>query len=200
MGEFAKHLRNNFQGAETLREQLRNKAPKYGNGDQKTDDLAKWVAETLCDITRKYKARGGNGTYHPCMVSAATQTMEGMMLGATPDGRCQGEPVANGMSPVNGMERNGLTMTLRSVAHATKDALLTNGTTFNIRISPNMIQTEEGLDRFASVIEAYLELGGRELQINPIDTETLRDAQKHPEKYPDLSVKVTGYSARFIDL
>mgnify|MGYP001489402811 CR=1 FL=1 len=70
----------------------------------------------------------------------------------------------------------------------------------NIRINPSLLETDEGLDKLTSIVEAYLELGGRELQINPVSSETLRDAQAHPEKYPDLSVKVTGYSARFIEI
>ncbi|MFX1597082.1 MAG: glycine radical domain-containing protein, partial [Promethearchaeota archaeon] len=104
------------------------------------------------------------------------------------------------ISPSNGTEKNGLTMTLRPVAYATAEPLLTNGVTFNIRLNPSQIQTDEGLDQITSIVEAYLELGGRELQINPISSEILKDAQAHPEKYPDLSVKVTGYSARYIDL
>ncbi|MEJ2251614.1 MAG: pyruvate formate lyase family protein [Candidatus Lokiarchaeota archaeon] len=191
MGEFIEHLRDNFKGANELKTMLRNKAPKYGNGDEKTDEIAKWVAQTLCDITRKYKARGGDGIYHPCLISAAgTQTQEGKMVGATPDGRVKGEPVSNGMSPANGTEKNGLTMTLRSAAYATKDALLTNGVAMNIRVSPTTISTEEGLDHMATIVESFFELGGRNLQINPVGTETLKDAQKHPEKYPDLSIKV----------
>ncbi|MFW9785822.1 MAG: glycine radical domain-containing protein [Candidatus Heimdallarchaeota archaeon] len=126
--------------------------------------------------------------------------MEGKALGATADGRLAHKPVANGISPVNGTEKNGLTMTLKSVAYATAEPHLTNGASFNIRLNPSILQTDEGLDQFTSIVDAYLELGGRELQINPISSETLKDAQAHPEKYPDLSVKVTGYSARFIDL
>ena len=91
-------------------------------------------------------------------------------------------------------------MALRSVAYATGEPHLTNGASMNIRINPSLIQTDNGVDQLASIVEAYLELGGRELQINPLSTETLRDAQAHPEKYPDLSVKVTGYSARFIEI
>ncbi|MFX1370080.1 MAG: glycine radical domain-containing protein, partial [Promethearchaeota archaeon] len=91
-------------------------------------------------------------------------------------------------------------MVLRSVAEASRDALLTDGVGVNVRLNPSLIEDDEGRDKIASIVEAYFELGGRELQINPISTETLRDAQVHPEKYPDLSVKVTGYSARFIDL
>jgi len=200
MEELITHMNNNFKGAEELREKLRHKAPKYGNGDERTDNLAKWVASTLCDITRKYKARGGDGIYHNCLVSSGTQVMEGKALGASADGRLAYEPVSNGISPGNGMEKNGLTMALRSVAYATADPHLTNGATMNIRINPNILETDEGLEQLTSIVEAYLEMGGRELQINPISTETLRDAQAHPEKYPDLSVKVSGYSARFIDL
>ncbi|MFW9874971.1 MAG: pyruvate formate lyase family protein [Candidatus Thorarchaeota archaeon] len=200
MGELAAHLRNNFKGADKLKELLRNKAPKYGNGDERVDELAKWVADTLCEIVRKHSARGGVGIYRPCLVSSGLNILEGRMLGATPDGRLSGEAVSNGISPANGTEKNGLTMTLRSVAFATKDALLTDGATMNIRINPSSIETEEGVDKLTSIVEAYLEIGGRELQINPVSSETLRDAQAHPEKYPDLSVKVTGYSARFIEV
>jgi pyruvate formate-lyase/glycerol dehydratase family glycyl radical enzyme len=200
MGELVTHLNNNFKGAGKLKELLRNKAPKYGNGDERVDELAKWVADTLCDIVRKHPARGGVGIYRPCLVSSGLNILEGRMLGATPDGRLSGEAVSNGISPANGTEKNGLTMTLRSVAYATKDALLTDGATMNIRINPSLIETEEGVDKLTSIAEAYLELGGRELQINPVSSETLRDAQAHPEKYPDLSVKVTGYSARFIEV
>ncbi len=200
MGELVKHLRNNFKGAEALREKLRNKAPKYGNGDERVDDLAKWAANVFCEIVRKHPARGGVGIYRPCLVSAGGQVAEGRMLGATPDGRLSGKSVANGVSPANGTENNGLTMALRSVALATREALLTDGVSMNVRINPSLIETDEGVDQFASILEAYFELGGRELQINPISSDILRDAQAHPEKYPDLSVKVTGYSARFIDL
>ncbi|MFX1373046.1 MAG: pyruvate formate lyase family protein [Promethearchaeota archaeon] len=200
MEELVKHMNNNFKGAESLREKLRNKAPKYGNGDERTDDLAKWVATTLCENTRKYKARGGDGIYHNCLVSAGSQIMEGKLLGATADGRLFGEPVANGISPANGTEKNGLTMALRSIAYATAEPHLTNGASMNVRINPTLLETDEGIEKFTSIVEAYLELGGRELQVNPISSETLRDAQVHPEKYPDLSVKVSGYSARFIDI
>ncbi|MFW9987716.1 MAG: pyruvate formate lyase family protein [Candidatus Odinarchaeota archaeon] len=200
MGELVTHLNNNFKGADKLRELLRNKAPKYGNGDERTDELAKWVANTLCDIVRKYPARGGAGIYRTYFVSSGLNILEGNMLGATPDGRLSGESVSNGISPANGTEKNGLTMTLQSVALATKDALLTGGASMNIRINPNLLESDEGLDKLTSIVEAYLELGGRELQINPVSSETLRDAQVHPEKYSDLSVKVTGYSARFIEI
>ena len=166
MGELVDHVRNNFKGAEELREQLRNKAPKYGNGDEKADELAKWVADVFSEIPRKYHVRGGTGIYRASLVSAAgSQVSEGQMIGATPDGRLRGEPVSNGLSPVNGTENNGLTMVLRSVAEASRDALLTDGVGVNVRINPSSIEDDEGLDKMASVVEAYFELGGREIQI-----------------------------------
>jgi pyruvate formate-lyase/glycerol dehydratase family glycyl radical enzyme len=201
MGELVKLMNKNFKGAEELREKLRNKAPKYGNGDEKVDELARWVTQVFSKLPRKYHVREGNGICRASLVSAAgTQVLEGRMLGATPDGRLHGEPVSNGLSPVNGTEKNGLTMALRSVALASRDALLTDGVGLNVRINPSLIETDDGIDKMTSILEAYFELGGRELQINPISSEILRDAQAHPEKYIDLSVKVTGYSARFIDL
>ena len=201
MGEMVKLMNKNFKGAEELREKLRNKAPKYGNGDEKVDELARWVTQVFSELPRKYHVRGGNGICRASLVSAAgTQVLEGRMLGATPDGRLNGEPVSNGLSPVNGTEKNGLTMALRSVALVSCDALLTDGVGLNVRINPSLIETNDGIDKMTSILEAYFELGGRELQINPISSEILRDAQAHPEKYIDLSVKVTGYSARFIDL
>jgi pyruvate formate-lyase/glycerol dehydratase family glycyl radical enzyme len=200
MEELVKHLRNDFKGAKELRQKLLNKAPKYGNGDERVDELAKWVAEVFTEITRKYHVRGGKGIYRTSFVSAAgSQVVEGRNLGATPDGRISGEPVSNGLSPVNGTDRSGLTMALLSAVKAGQP-LITDGLAMNVRISPSTIETDDGVDRLGSIIEAYFELGGKEIQINPIDSDTLRDAQVHPENYKDLSVKVSGYSARFIDL
>jgi formate C-acetyltransferase len=200
LGELVKHLRNNFKGARVLKEQLLHKAPKYGNGDERVDELARWVAEIFTETARKYHVRGGNGINRTSLVSAAgSQVIEGRLLGATPDGRESGKPVSNGLSPVNGSETQGLTMALRSAALAGQP-LLTNGIAMNARISPSFIKTEDGLDKLVSIIKAYFQLGGKEIQFNPIDSATLRDAQAHPENYIDLSVKVTGYSARFIDL
>ncbi len=200
MGDLVKHMNGDFRKAKELREMLLNKAPKYGNGDEKVDELAKWVADVFSEIARKHHVRGGNGIYRTSLVSAGgAQVLEGGFLGSTPDGRLSNQAVSNGISPTNGTEKNGLTMALRSAALASK-ALTTNGVGMNVVLSPTMLSSEEGLDQMVSIIEAYFELGGRNFQMNLVDTETLKDAQIHPGKYPELSVKVSGYSARFIDL
>ncbi len=125
--------------------------------------------------------------------------MGGRVLGATPDGRKAGEAVSNGISPANGTEVNGLTAALRSVAKVSEPKF-SGGTALNVTINPSTIRTDEGLEKFASMVEAYFELGGRQVQFNPVNRQILLEAQKNREAYPDLMVRVSGYSYRFIDL
>jgi formate C-acetyltransferase len=94
---------------------------------------------------------------------------------------------------------NGLTAALHSAAAAGK-ALVSDGSTLTLTLSPGLLKDEESIDKLISLIQGYFRLGGRQVQFTPVDTETLLDAQAHPEKYPDLSVKVSGYSAIFVDL
>jgi pyruvate formate-lyase/glycerol dehydratase family glycyl radical enzyme len=199
MEELVNHLRNNFAGAENVRQLLLRKAPKYGNDDTRADELAEWVTSVLEHEARSHKSRVLGGFYRPLLVSSGTQVIEGLFCGASADGRLSRMPVSNGVSPSNGTESNGATAVLHSVSKACK-ACFSSGTTFNMNLSPGLIKTDEGLGKLASMIEAYFLLGGRHIQFNPVDAETLKDAQKHPENYSDLIVKVSGYSFRFVDL
>jgi pyruvate formate-lyase/glycerol dehydratase family glycyl radical enzyme len=200
MEELVKHLRNNFEGAEELRQQLLRKAPKYGNDDPEADEIAAWVTATLDKEARRHKRGIDGGTYRALLISAlGSQVAEGRTLGATPDGRLQGQPVSNGMSPANGTEVKGMTAALHSGASASA-AYLSSGTAFNMTLNPMTIKTDEGAEKLASLLEGYFALGGRQVQFNPMGRETLKDAQVHPEDYPDLMVKVSGYSYRFVDL
>jgi pyruvate formate-lyase/glycerol dehydratase family glycyl radical enzyme len=200
MEELVNHLRNNFEGVEELRQQLLRKAPKYGNDDPKADEIALWAADVLDKEARKHKRPMDGGTYRALLISAVgSQVAEGRVLGATPDGRLQGKPVSNGMSPANGTELRGMTASLHSAATASIPCL-SSGTAFNMTLNPLTIRTDEGVEKLASVLEGYFALGGRQVQFNPMGRETLKDAQEHPEDYPDLMVKVSGYSYRFIDL
>jgi formate C-acetyltransferase len=199
MEEMVNHLHNNFAGAEKIRQTLLRKAPKYGNDDPRADELAEWVMKVHCQEVRRHKSEVLGGYYRPLMISAGTQDTEGVLCGASADGRLTGSAVSNGMSPSNGTELNGATAVLHSVSGACK-ACFSCGTTLNMNLSPGLIKAAEGLDKLASMIEAYFILGGRQIQINPVDVNTLKDAQIHPENYADLTVKVSGYSFRFIDL
>lgn len=199
MEELVGHLRNNFTGAENIRQMLLRKAPKYGNDDPKIDELAQWFMELLEKTVRSHQSPVVGGPYRPIMMSAGTQVIEGLLCGASADGRLAGQAVSNGISPANGTELNGATATLHSVAKASKSHM-SAGSTFNMTLSPGVIKTEENLEKFANMLLGYFELGGRQVQVNPVEVETLKDAQKNPQNYPDLLVKVTGYSFRFIDL
>jgi pyruvate-formate lyase len=183
-----------------LRQQLLRKAPKYGNDDPKADEIALWAADVLDKEARKHKRPMDGGTYRALLISAVgSQIAEGRALGATPDGRLQAQPVSNGMSPANGTELKGMTASLHSAATASIPCL-SSGTAFNMTLNPMTIRTDEGVEKLSSVLGGYFALGGRQVQFNPMGRETLRDAQEHPEDYPDLMVKVSGYSYRFIDL
>ncbi len=198
MEELLEALDNDFRGHESLRETLRRKAPKYGNDDPRVDGIAEWISRTFTGEARKYRSFRGD-VYRCSCVSSATQLVEGYFCTATPDGRRALEPVSNSMSPSNGMERTGLTAVLKSAAVA-GDADYSDGTALNVRVNPLALKNGENVEKLASLIEAYFALGGRHVQFNPVDAATLRDAQAHPERYPDLTVKVSGYSARFVEL
>ncbi len=197
--QLVEHLRNNFEGAEELRQQLLRKAPKYGNNDPGADEIALWVADLLDRESRKHRRPIDGGTYRALMISAGTQVIEGLQLGATPDGRKATEAVTNGMSPQNGTDVQGATALLHSAAKVC-EARLSSGTALNMTLNPLSIKTDESIEKFAALIQGYFQLGGRQVQFNPMGRETLVDAQKNPDNYPDLMVRVTGFSYRFVDL
>ncbi len=198
MEELLGHVHNNYEDAEPLRQRLLHKAPKYGNDDNQADELASWIVEVFCNEVRKHKCARG-GIYRPLILSTGFQVFEGMFCAATPDGRRAGEPVSDGISPAHGTERNGITAVLSSAASAGK-ALVSDGTTLTLHLSPSLLKTDAELEKMAFLLETYFKLGGRQVQFTPVDADTLRDAQAHPEKYSDLTVKVSGYSAVFADL
>jgi pyruvate formate-lyase/glycerol dehydratase family glycyl radical enzyme len=198
MEELVQHLRTDFEGAEPLRQQLIRKAPKYGNDDPATDELAEWVVELFSDEVRKQKC-GRGGRYRPLILSTGFQVIEGAGCGATADGRKARTPVSDGISPGHGTEMNGLTAVFHSAAKAGR-GLVTDGTTLTLTLSPGLLASDEGPEKMASMLEAYFKMQGRHVQFTPVDAKTLRDAQEHPQEYPDLTVKVSGYSAVFVEL
>ncbi|UCH51576.1 MAG: hypothetical protein JSV54_02105 [Chloroflexota bacterium] len=197
MEELVEYLRGNFQGRDDIRQRLLN-APKYGSDNSSVDEMAVWVTDVYNKEIRKYKFWMG-GVHRPYILSSATHVAWGATIGASADGRLAGTPLSSGITPTNGTERNGLTAVLRSAAQVCAIPI-SDGTILNATVNPLTIKTEEGLSKFASLIEGYFALGGRQVQFNPISKEMLSDAQKHPENYLDLIVKVSGFSFRFIDL
>jgi formate C-acetyltransferase len=122
----------------------------------------------------------------------------GSVTGATPDGRLAGEPLSEGISPVQGRDKRGPTAVLKSASKM--DHVKTGGTLLNQKFSPEVLEGEEGLRALMNLIRGYFKLGGHHIQFNVISAQTLRDAQEHPDKYRDLIVRVAGYSDYFCDL
>ena len=125
--------------------------------------------------------------------------VDGFFLGATPDGRSAGEAVSNSFSPTNNTERNGPTAVLNSVAKMDL-AKISNGMSLNMKLHPTLINTPEKQEKFVDLIKGYLESGGMHVQFNVVSQEELLDAQIHPENHQDLIVRVSGYTAYFVDL
>ncbi|MBW2528727.1 MAG: hypothetical protein JRI23_31420 [Deltaproteobacteria bacterium] len=198
MEELLAALAANFRGHEIMRQVLRNRMPKYGCDDPRADAIAARLVDGFCrEVERQVCFRGGR--FRPGFFSYGMHVLEGSLLGATPDGRRAGEPISNSLSPSNGSERAGPTGVLNSVAKL-GHGRISNGSALNMRLLPSLLATEERRDKLCGLLRGYFASGGMEVQLNVVDDATLRDAQRHPERYRDLTVRVSGYSAFFTDL
>jgi len=198
MGQLIGALNRNFRRADRVRRRLVNEAPKYGCDDDRADAIAKDVAEFFCqEVSRHRTIRGG--VYRPSFFSYGMHVLEGLFLGATPDGRRAGEPVSNSFSPANGSERKGPTAMLRSVAKI-NHTLISNGCAVNMKLMPSLLKDGPSVEKLLALVRGYFAMGGMEVQFNVVSNETLRDAQHHPDRHRGLVVRVSGYSAYFTDL
>jgi formate C-acetyltransferase len=207
MEELKQALIDDFQGKENTIMQtiLKNKAPKYGNDVDKADELAREVMKTWSDETWNYKSPTGF-QYRPGMLSWNYWAgADAMLTPATPDGRNESTFLSNAICPTDGADKKGPTAVTNSVGKAlggkTEDGeyinYLPNGASHTITFNPSIIRDPEHKEKFKAYLRGYIENGGTCLQINMLDADVLRDAQKHPENYDDLLVRVTGYNAYF---
>ena len=197
MGNIIEMLDVDFTGFERERQMLLNKTPHYGNDDDAADDLLVSVFEAYFNaIDGRKNTRGG--TYHINLLPTTCHIYFGSVTGATPDGRRAWSPLSEGISPVQGADRHGPTAVLKSAAKM--DHVRTGGTLLNQKFTPQLLADETGLNALVSLIRAYFKLNGHHIQFNVVDTATLRKAQKNPEQYRDLIVRVAGYSDYFCDL
>lgn len=197
MAQVINALDNNFEDTEDIWYHL-SKAPKFGNDDDYVDLIAKRIVARTCDYVRKHKTIGGRQS----VVSAVGMTINipyGELLGATPDGRHAGESLSEGgISPHQGRNVSGATATINSV-NKIDQIKLTNGSILNMRLSAASVKDETSLRKFAQMLRIFCERGNL-IQFNFTSNEVLRDAQKHPEKYKDLLVRVATYSSYFVEL
>ncbi len=193
MAQLLAALRADFATDEPLRQLLMNATPRYGNDDDYADDLMKAVFEIFYSaVEGRPNFRGGS--YHINMLPTTCHIYFGSVTGATPEGRLSGQPLSEGISPVQGWDRSGPTAVIKSAGKM--DQLRTGGTLLNQRFSADIL-VGEGLDRFTDLIRAYFRLDGHHIQFNVVDHETLRAAQREPDSYGDLIVRVAGYSDYF---
>jgi formate C-acetyltransferase len=204
--ELAAALDSDFAGpgGEQVRQMLLNKAPKFGNDEDAVDLLASEVYMIFIRELEKYRtARHGRGPVgcisYPCTATISANVPSGLPVGASPDGRRAGEPLAEGCSPYHGTDLRGPTAVINSVAKM-PTMLITGGNLLNQRLHPGCVATAEGRLKLAALIRTLFEKKGWHIQFNVVSSETLRAAQRQPEKYRDLVVRVAGYSALFNNL
>lgn len=192
-------LESNFEGYEVIQAMLLNKAPKYGNDIEWVDQLgAKW-ANYCADKLKEYKNYRG-GRYHTGMYTVSAHVPMGENVGASPDGRLAGQPLADGgMSPVYGRDISGPTAVLKSVSRL-DSRLTTNGGLLNMKFLPDFFKTQNGIDKFALFMRTFVDLGIPHIQFNVVNRQQLIEAQKNPEQYRSLTVRVAGYTAYFTEL
>jgi pyruvate formate-lyase/glycerol dehydratase family glycyl radical enzyme len=197
MTDLLQALHHDFEGWEKLRLFLWNKTPKFGNDDDYADRILKSVFDAYYDeINGRPNGRGGS--YRVNYLSTTCHVYFGSVTGATPDGRKAWEPLSDGISPAQGADKVGPTAVLQSAAKM--DHSRTGGTLLNQKFTPQVLESQKGLDELAHLVRGYFKLGGHHIQFNVVTAATLRAAQEHPEKHRDLIVRVAGYSDYFCDL
>jgi pyruvate formate-lyase/glycerol dehydratase family glycyl radical enzyme len=199
MSQLKAALAANWQG--NGHQELRKEflaAPKYGNDDDYVDSMAKELYQFWADTASTLSTRLG-GKHMPAAISITSQAPGGALTGATPDGRCAGECLADGtMSAMRGRDIHGPTALIKSAAKI--DQVPYQSTLMNLKFHPSALKGTEDLRKLSSLIKTYFSLGGKHVQFNVVSKDTLLEAQRHPEEHRDLVVRVAGYSAYFVQL
>lgn len=186
-----------FKDHESLRYQFIYETPKYGNDDDRADKFAVRVFNMFHEaVDNKPTYRGGR--FRINMLPTTSHVYFGSVIGAMPDGRKAGEPLSEGISPFQGADKKGPTAVLKSAAKI--DHLKTGGTLLNQKFTPSFFDGEEAIEKVGYLVRSYFRMKGHHMQFNVVNADTLRKAQKSPEKYTDLIVRVAGYSDYFNDL
>ena len=196
MARLLEALEADFQGHEDLRQMLANHTPRYGNDDDYADCIAAALFEAYYGVLNGRPNTKG-GKYRVNLLPTTVHIYFGSVLGATPNGRKAGQPVSEGISPSQGADRNGPTAVVKSAAKI--DHARTGGTLLNMKFSRETLDGD-GIDRLAALIRSYFNMDGHHVQFNVLSAATLRQAQKKPQEYRNLIVRVAGYSDYFVDV
>ncbi len=196
--EFLQAVLDNWEGHEELRQIVLNTVPHYGNNDPYADEAMTYVMDLYYNITRAFSTCRCT-TYKCGTFGASDHVVQGEITWATPDGRKTGDPIADACSPAQGRDKNGPTSVLTSSTKFDHGHYL-DGMAVNLKIHPTSPQGDEGMTKLENLTQTYFNQGGMEVQYNVVDGKTLRKAQKHPEKYHNLVVRIAGFSAYFVDM
>jgi len=196
--EFASCLRSDWQGYEPLRQRILNQTEFYGNDDPEADAMTRRVFDDFLALVAEVPER--NGVLRPAGVSTFGREIEWRsQRQASADGHHAGEFLATNFSPSPGTDRKGPTAVIKSHC-AMGLARLTNGTALELKMHPSCVQGESGIQSLVALLRSFVSLGGIFVHVDVVDGDMLRDAQRHPDKYPNLAVRVSGWSARFVTL
>ena len=198
LSELTQALRRNWQGYESLRRRILADRDKYGNGRELADELTvRLISFFVAKTNKKPNSRGGE--WKLGVLSIDKNLRFGELMCATPDGRLAGEPISKNLSPVIGMDRGGITVLLNSVAKIDFTDLPHSGM-LDLILHPTAVEGEEGLTSFAALVRAYFKKGGHSLQFNVFSSELLKAAQREPQKYRNLQIRVCGWNVYFVEL
>lgn len=187
----------NWDGYEALRK-MALEVPKYGNDNDYVDSIAREVSDFYYKEVRKYKDIFGS-KFNSAFMGISNYIPTGRVIGATPCGRKEKMPLTEGVSPFAGSDQSTPLAAMKSAAKVNHD-VHSGGTLLNLRLSPELLKSNRGLKNLGSMIRAYFSLGAFHVQFNTVSNEVLRKAQKSPEDYKDLLVRVAGYSTQFVNL
>lgn len=197
MDELLDAVSHNFEGQEKMRQFIMNRTPFFGNDDEYADTIAVKVYDDLVEAIEGHPNTRG-GTTQLNMLSTTCHNYFGSVCGASINGRMARFAISDGTSPAHGADTNGPTAVIKSLGKL--DQTKSGGTLLNVRFVPSLLKREEDLQKLVSLIRAYFSMGGHHIQFNIVDTQTLLDAQKQPDDYKDLLVRVAGYSDYFNDM
>jgi formate C-acetyltransferase len=200
MPELLAALRQNFaEKYEVMRQIILNKTPRYGEDDDYTDAIAKKIVDDIVEMIESYPPspvrRASKRAY---FLPTTAHVYFGKVTGATPDGRKAGIPVSEGISPVQGSDKKGIAAVFRSVSKCDWDK--TGGALLNQKLTPDLLEGEENLEKLAQLIKTFFNMGGHHVQFNVVSVALLREAQQRPQDFQDLMVRVAGYSDYFVNL
>ncbi|MCP4160092.1 MAG: glycyl radical protein [Deltaproteobacteria bacterium] len=197
MEELISAINSNFEGHENIYNLVKHKTPKYGNDDDYADNIMKSVFDMYHRlVTNRPNMKGG--TYRINMLPTTCHIYFGSVMKASVNGRLSGKPLPDGISPEKGADVNGPTSVIKSASKM--DHINTGGTLLNQKFSPSIVEGEKGINNLASLVKSYFALDGHHIQFNIIDKKVLMEAQKNPDDYNDLIVRVAGYSDHFNNL